>query len=167
MWKTTWRHNVDNIRQKDIKFSLFLSFVSPLMTNECDEAFFWPIIPQVLVICVVIHRRECDTVKKGQTQVKGPQGLLIRLYSTERLKRLTWRYTGRVRKRDKLLTGGGGRGAKSSYDNEKAWSSINYSILFVYIYGDDHWLIWGFLLTNRIQPYTVLHGPIIFKDTKP
>jgi hypothetical protein len=34
--------------------------------------------------------------------------------------------------------GGGGRGAKSSYDNEKAWSSINYSILFVYICVAGH-----------------------------
>jgi hypothetical protein len=33
-------------------------------------------------------------------------------------------HTGRLRKRDNLLTGEGGGGAKS-YDGEKAWSSIN------------------------------------------
>ncbi len=41
------------------------------------------------------------------------------------------RHTGRLRKRDNLLTGegrGGGGGAKS-HDGENAWSSINHSIL--------------------------------------
>jgi hypothetical protein len=40
-------------------------------------------------------------------------------------------HTGRLRKRDNFLTGkwvGGGGGAKS-YDGQKAWSSINRSIL--------------------------------------
>jgi hypothetical protein len=41
------------------------------------------------------------------------------------------RHTGRLRKRDNLLTGqgeGSGRGAES-YDGKKSWSSINHSIL--------------------------------------
>jgi hypothetical protein len=38
------------------------------------------------------------------------------------------RHTGRLRKRDNLLTGEGGSRAKS-YDSEKASSSIYYSIL--------------------------------------
>jgi hypothetical protein len=41
--------------------------------------------------------------------------------------KLDRRHTGRLRKRDKLLTGEGGRGAES-YDGEKAWSSINHSL---------------------------------------
>jgi hypothetical protein len=52
------------------------------------------------------------------------------------------RYTGRQRKRDNLQMGkegwGGGRGAES-YDQKKAWSSINHSILS----GHSLWLrIW-------------------------
>jgi hypothetical protein len=41
------------------------------------------------------------------------------------------RHTGRMRKRDILLTekGGGGGGGAQSCDGEKAWSSINHSIL--------------------------------------
>ncbi len=42
------------------------------------------------------------------------------------------RHTGRMRKKDNLLTGEGGRGvggAKSYEDGEKTWSSINNSIL--------------------------------------
>jgi hypothetical protein len=42
---------------------------------------------------------------------------------------LDCRHTGRLRNRDNLLTGGGGRGAES-YDRKKAWSSINHSILY-------------------------------------
>ncbi len=41
------------------------------------------------------------------------------------------RHTGRMRKRDNLLTekGGGGGGGAKSCDGEKAWTSINHSIL--------------------------------------
>jgi hypothetical protein len=42
--------------------------------------------------------------------------------------KLDRRHTGRLRKRDNLLTGEGGGGAKS-YAGEKTWSSINHSIL--------------------------------------
>jgi hypothetical protein len=46
--------------------------------------------------------------------------------------KLDRRHTGRLGKRDNLLTGGGGgggvRGAES-YDRRKAWSSINRSVL--------------------------------------
>ncbi len=51
-------------------------------------------------------------------------------YPVSRLNRR--RHTGRLRKRDNLLTGegreGGGRGAES-YHRKKAWYSINHSIL--------------------------------------
>jgi hypothetical protein len=51
--------------------------------------------------------------------------------------KLDRRYTGRARKRDKLLTGergeGGGRGAES-YDRKKARSSIKHSILSAQAY---------------------------------
>ncbi len=52
MWKTTWRHNVDNIRQKDIKkllaktwrkyalFSLLLMFIKILLLITFFGAFF-------------------------------------------------------------------------------------------------------------------------------
>jgi hypothetical protein len=40
--------------------------------------------------------------------------------------KLDRRHTGRLRKRDNLLTGE--RGGTKSYDGEKAWSSINHSI---------------------------------------
>ncbi len=40
------------------------------------------------------------------------------------------RLTGRLRKRNNFLTGGGGEGeGAKSYDGEKAWSSLNHSIL--------------------------------------
>jgi hypothetical protein len=38
-------------------------------------------------------------------------------------------HTGRLTKRDNLLTGEGGGWAEYSYDGEKAWSSVNYLIL--------------------------------------
>jgi hypothetical protein len=44
--------------------------------------------------------------------------------------KLVRRRTGRLRKRDKLLTGEGRKGGgPESYDRKKAWSSINHSIL--------------------------------------
>ncbi len=45
--------------------------------------------------------------------------------------KLDRRHTGRLRKRDNLLTGEGGwgGGGAKSYDGEKAWSSINHSKL--------------------------------------
>ncbi len=49
-----------------------------------------------------------------------------------RVSKLDWRYTGRLRKRDNLLTGEEGEGAES-YDGEKAWSSVihQYSQIFL------------------------------------
>ncbi len=48
--------------------------------------------------------------------------------------KLDRRHTGRPRKRDHMLTGKGGKGWRrsQSYDSEKAWSSINHSILSGY-----------------------------------
>jgi hypothetical protein len=43
--------------------------------------------------------------------------------------KLDRRHTGRLRKRDNKLTGDGGGGGDKSYVAEKAWSSINHSIL--------------------------------------
>ncbi len=34
MWKTTWRHNVDNIRQKDIKVSKYPSQVKKIFVSD-------------------------------------------------------------------------------------------------------------------------------------
>jgi hypothetical protein len=53
-------------------------------------------------------------------------------------RKLDQTHTGRLRKRGNFLTGegeGGGGGAQS-YDREKAWSSINHSLLSVGSY--DH-----------------------------
>ncbi len=68
------------------------------------------------------------------------------------------RYTGRQRKRDSLLMGeegwGGGRGAES-YDQKKAWSSINHSILS----GHSLWLmiwfprVWSQAFTTENYPF--------------
>jgi len=44
------------------------------------------------------------------------------------ISKLDRRHTGRLRKRDNLLSEEGG-GEARSYDGEKAWYSINYSIL--------------------------------------
>ncbi len=51
--------------------------------------------------------------------------------------KLDQRHIGRLRKRDKLLTGegeGGGRGAKS-HDCKRAWSSLNHSILSIVLHN--------------------------------
>jgi hypothetical protein len=42
------------------------------------------------------------------------------------------RHTGRLRKRDNLLAGGGGWGGAKSDNGEKVWYSLNHSILSAY-----------------------------------
>ncbi len=54
--------------------------------------------------------------------------------------KLNWRHTGKLRKRDNLPTGEGGGlgGGAKSYSGEKAWFSMNPSILSAYIYPHSH-----------------------------
>jgi hypothetical protein len=59
--------------------------------------------------------------------------LILEKLRIQPVSKLDQKHTGRLRKRDNLLKGEGGgdrRGAKS-YDGEKAWSSINHSVLSV------------------------------------
>ncbi len=60
--------------------------------------------------------------------------------------KLDRRHTGRLRKRDSLLTGEGGGvgGGAKSYDSEKVWPSINHAILSVW--GPLNSWIWCRLL---------------------
>ncbi len=67
--------------------------------------------------------------------------------------KLDRRHTGRLNKRDNLLTGerrgGGWRGAES-YDRQKAWASINHSI--------------PYSLTLAIRLSSILRAPIVRKN---
>jgi hypothetical protein len=70
--------------------------------------------------------------------------------------KLDWRHTGRLRKRDNLMTveGEGGERRARSYDGKKAWSSINNLIT---LWG---WNTWKFMqkLSCKAPPCPTHHS---------
>ncbi len=110
--------------------SYFLRYFSRVFsTQRCLNKFHDP------EAMVVIDQMKYPTKKKptyasGEYWMihRGPGFLAVEWRATplSPVSKLDWRHTGRHRKRDGLLTGGGGA---KSYDGEKASSSTNQSIL--------------------------------------
>ncbi len=91
---------------------------------------WYPLSEWPTVSCVTILSR------KNWMIYQGPGFLAVAGFGSSPIlpphpSKIDRRHTGRLRKRDNLLTGegGGGGGGAKSYDSMKAWSSINHSKL--------------------------------------
>ncbi len=100
-----------------LQFPSSLCWYFPLITVRF--IFGWELFPFSLWIQRVMNDLKTSKLSRGRMIWLLPHPLPL------------LRHTGRLRKKDNLLTGqgeGSGRGAES-YDGKKSWSSINHSIL--------------------------------------